>query len=278
MDPAMPHDGQLERLIFRRSLPLRVRMDEILCALGPTGGLTGLELALDNGVMSWHLRRRGGTWHTVVGNPSVLSAVKALVHDNVAFWDGKSLPFPPKTFDVVIAGQFGVGTEDPEGLIAECHRVLKADGRLILIAPNRKRFSVLPAIRKWLRRKPAGAASGMVRRYTESELFRILRNGFDVHAVRTFSRFFVEFVDAMVGWLASRLEGRENPSPRSLVRLYTLAFPHYVLAAQMDMLLFFTRGHYLLVTAKRRAWRPREAPVLTDGRLITEVVLRRAPR
>ncbi|MGQ9663098.1 MAG: hypothetical protein ACUVWX_12290 [Kiritimatiellia bacterium] len=52
----------------------------------------------------------------------------------------------------------------------------------------------------------------------------------------------------------------------------------YTLAYQLDLLLFFTRGYYMVASAKRRAWRPRTAPVLSDGRSLSEVVLVRAPR
>ena len=40
--------------------------------------------------------------------------------------------------------------------------------------------------------------------YTESALFNILKDGFDVHHVRSYSRFFVEFVDAWVRYSMDR--------------------------------------------------------------------------
>ena len=69
-----------------------------------------------------------------------------------------------------------------------------------------------------------------------------------------------------------------NRSDAAVMRMYSVAGIFYVLAAQLDMLLFFTRGHYLIAHAKRRAWRPRKTPVQSDGRTITEAVLSRAPK
>jgi hypothetical protein len=50
-------------------------------------------------------------------------------------------------------------------------------------------------------------------------------------------------------------------------------YPLFGLAYQLDFLLFFSRGNYLIANAKRRAWLPRKTPVLSDGRSITEAVL-----
>ena len=119
---------------------------------------------------------------------------------------------------------------------------------------------------------------GLVRPgYSESQLFSILKHGFNVLNMRSYSRFMVEFTDTLVQFFAARIksgEGRSNDD--RITRLFSIAGPLYRLAFQIDMLLFFTRGYYLIAMAKRRAWRPRKAPVLVDGRSISEAVLSRA--
>ncbi|OVE74527.1 hypothetical protein BVX94_00065, partial [bacterium B17] len=107
--------------------------------------------------------------------------------------------------------------------------------------------------------------------YTEAELFGILKNGFDVYSVKSFSRFFVQLVDAIV----SALVNKHDPSvePGKKVKVYSIAAPFYWLAQQLDMLLFFSKGHRLVAEAKRRGWKDRNAPILNDGRTITEAVL-----
>jgi hypothetical protein len=45
------------------------------------------------------------------------------------------------------------------------------------------------------------------------------------------------------------------------------------IAAQLDLLLFFTRGYHLVAIAQRKIWRPRRTPVLKDGRSIADATL-----
>jgi hypothetical protein len=112
--------------------------------------------------------------------------------------------------------------------------------------------------------------------YSESELFNILKHGFDVHNMRTYCRFFVELTDTFVrASCANAIESDPN-SDKSLRRIYSIAYLPYRLAFQFDMLSFLSRGYNLIATAKRRAWRPRNTPVLVDGRSISEAVLHKA--
>ncbi|MDI6774257.1 MAG: class I SAM-dependent methyltransferase [Verrucomicrobiota bacterium] len=277
MEQGLTPETEREFRIFRRALPLRVKLDEIIRAAGNTEGLSCLEVGLGNGVMSRHLRRRGGKWHTAVSSEALAASVRALVPDNVYVMDGQILPFHKKVFDAVIVSDVLERFEFHEPFIEECHRILKPDGRLILIVANRKPVSVIAAVRRLLG-SPREKRGLVVPGHTESELFSILKHGFDVHNLRTFSRFFVEITDACVESIALRMQSNPNRGERGVIRVYTAAIPFYALAAQLDMLLFFTRGHYLIVTAKRRAWHPRKTPVLADGRTIPEAVLHRAPR
>jgi hypothetical protein len=109
--------------------------------------------------------------------------------------------------------------------------------------------------------------------YSESDLFRILKNGFDVHHMRSYSRFFLEFTDTIAQFLVRRARQSAEGTEKERLATYSTFHVLYGLAFQLDMLLFFTRGHHLIALAKRRAWRPRNAPVLVDGRSISEAVL-----
>ena len=159
-----------------------------------------------------------------------------------------------------------------DAFIEECHRVLKTDGRLVLNASYIKDWSLINLLRTVFGLTPE--KRGKIRPgYSESDLFRILKNGFDVHNIRSYSRFFLELIDTIVQFLAGRSgKGAEAPEKKRM-RVYSLFGPLYWLAFQLDMLLFFTKGHHLIALAKRRAWRPRNAPVLVDGRSISEAVL-----
>ena len=58
-----------------------------------------------------------------------------------------------------------------------------------------------------------------------------------------------------------------------MFRFYSMLYPFFWLAAQLDKLLFFTKGYCLIGRARRRQWRPRRTPVLADGRSIAEAAL-----
>jgi len=197
--------------------------------------------------------------------------------ENVHLIDSDVLPFEDKTFNVVIVTDFLEGVGSPDAFIEECHRILKPDGRLIVNVRRPKSFSVIGPLRRALGvgYETMGAARPG---YSESELFSILKHGFNVHNMRTYSRFFVELTDVIVRFLAAKIEKENVQNQGRGRRLYAVAGPLYELTRQLDVLLFMTRGHNLIATAVRRTWRPRNTPVLTDGRTITEAVLSKAAR
>lgn len=51
------------------------------------------------------------------------------------YFDGKTIPMPDESFDIVICTQVLEHVEDSENLLMECHRVLKKDGELFLTMP-----------------------------------------------------------------------------------------------------------------------------------------------
>lgn len=267
--------GELD--LFRASLPQRICCQEILRAIGEVDGLACLDVALGSGAISRFLRKHGGKWSTAVADRDSLETVRSLVGDSVeAIGEGNALPFKKKTFDIVVLGPYLEKVSEDLAFVEECHKLLKPDGRLILVVSRQKPFSMMTPIRSLLgltsvRLNPVRSG------YTESQLFNILKHGFDVVGVRSYSRFFVEFIDAIVRSVSLRMERGEAPgvAMRKRLRVYGVARPFYWVADQMDLALFLTRGHYMIAVAKRRAWRPRNAPILVDGRSISEAVLSR---
>lgn len=261
--------------LFRCSVPLRVRLHETLRAIGDTGELTCLDVGAPNGAISYYLRKHGGRWHSAAMSDDAERSLRAMVDENVHRLQGRTLPFKKKVFDVVVIFGGLEGFESDEVFIEECHRILKPDGRLVVNVSHQKPVSLVRPLRALLnviRETPVLRRTG----YTESQLFAILKHGFDVHNVRSYSRALVEFVDTVVLFFTAGVPPGEPGSAARMRRVLMFAGPFYWLASQLDLLLFFTRGYYLVASAKRRAWRPRNAPVLVDGRSISEVVLSKA--
>ncbi len=274
---AAEHDTAVaeQTLRFRKSVPDQVRLQELARLLGPTDRLNGLEVGSNNGAFSLNLRKLGGVWQSVAWDPAVAGAVGAVLGETVPHVTDGSLPFRKKLFDVVVVMDVLERFPDDIGFIEECHKVLKSDGRLIVAVQRVGPWQPIRALRNMLGLTPA--KQGFVRAgYTESELFRILKSGFDVHVVRAYSRFFVELTEAIVTRLVERCRTRDGGAAR-LARLYGVAGFIYHIAFHLDSLLIFSRGYRFVAAAKRRAWRPRDAPVLVDGRSISEAVLSRAP-
>lgn len=259
--------------IFRKWLPLRVTLHEIVRALGDVEGQTCLDIGSPNGMLSHLLRRHGGKWESVAVDAESAQALRSVIGEEVHVMDGDRLPFKKKAVDVVVVIDFLERCRSDDTFIEECHRVLKPDGRLIVIARHTKKAPILSPLRTVCGLSPENI--GLVRAgYTESELFSVLKNGFNVLHARTYSRFFVQLVDLFVQ-VSLRRRRAAGADSTSLRRLFSIAGPFYRIADQLDLLFFFTRGYYLIAAAKRRAWRPRDAPILVDGRSISEAVLSR---
>ncbi len=248
--------------VFRKSVPMQVTLQQILKAVGELEGRSCLAIGSGNAMMSYQLRRGGGVWQELVSDEETAGNIHEVVGEDVRVFDGNSLPFRAKSFDVVVILDSLQEQPSDAAFVEMCHKVLKPDGQLVVCAPREKRMTLVSPVRSLF-----GLATGG---YTERRLFNILKSGFDVMQMRSYSRFFVEFVDAIVQGLAHRRRERE---PAALLRLYTVAYVFYWIAYQLDLLIFFARGHRLIAGAKRRAWRSRDAPILVDGRSISEAVL-----
>ncbi|MDA1043885.1 MAG: methyltransferase domain-containing protein [Verrucomicrobia bacterium] len=257
---------------FERLLPLHMRLREILRALGRIDDLACLEIGAVNGALSQQLRRRGGKWHSVVYDGASAQRIASVIEENVVVLD-KRLPFEKKLFDVILVNSGLERYRDDISFIEDCHRVLKPDGRIVVNVSRVKRFTILRSLRSLFGVSPE--LRGYVRSgYSEQHLFEVLKNGFDVLNMKSYSRFFTELVDVFVDRLAN---GRSAaPLGGYSRRVYSVGGFFYRIADQFDMLLLFNRGHRLIAIGKRRGWRPRDAPILVDGRSISEAVLSKA--
>jgi SAM-dependent methyltransferase len=258
---------------FKNGLPMQISLNEISKAVGKTDGLNCLDVGVSNGMMAYHLRKLGGKWHSAVADEPTAQVVKEFVSKNVDVISGQSLPFKKKHFDVVVVADFLERVRDDNLFIEECHRILQPDGRIVITVPNSKPWTIVNPMRSILGVGPD--ARGWVRPgYTESELFGILKHGFDVHQMRSYGKVLMETTDTLLRAMSARAQAKENPEA-ALRRIAGAGGVVLRIAYQMDMLLFLGRGFKLIATAKRRTWRPRNAPILVDGRSISEAVLSR---
>jgi ubiquinone/menaquinone biosynthesis C-methylase UbiE len=249
--------------------------------LGSMANSRCLEISSGDGVMSMQLRQLGGSWKTATATSAAANSIAASLGDSTTTFihEGK-LPFEDHLFDmVVIIDALKEITLDSE-FIHECHRVLKADGGVIISETYRRPASLVALWQRLFGVNPT--ARGAQRNgYTNRELYAILKDGFDVPETITYSNglfesaaTFGELVQKVITggpcWLVRKNPKQEDLySYRQLYTLAGLAYPLLWLLASLE----FLPGHKLLVKSRRRPWRPRNQPKLVDGRSIAEATI-----
>jgi hypothetical protein len=257
-------DAAVDDYIFRRSIHMQVMVQGLLKAAGDISGKRCLAIGSPNAMMSRQLRLAGGNWKELAFSDEMRERVAAITGDNsvkVYKGDGK-LPFRDKSFDLIFILAGLSDQKSDYDFVEMCHKVIDSDGHLIVCVPREKKLSLIGPIRSLF-----GVSETV---YNERKLFDILKNGFDVLHMRSSSRFFIELVDAITRGMSKK----SAASGGDRTKAYKIAYPFYAVAYQLDALIFFTRGHRLIASAKRHSWRSRTAPILSDGRSISEAVLK----
>lgn len=253
------------------SFPERARLRVLGQLLGGIKGAVCLAVGSGGEAFNGGLRDIGGSWTFV--------DVGALREEPDAKHGGalrRILPFKEGSFERVVVLDQLLEVRADYLFMAECHRVLKPGGLLVVDVPHDKRWTVWRPMRRLLGAEPE--ALGRVRPgYTERGLFDVLKDGFDVQEARTYSRFFSEGVDTFVRMTAGALgwagDGSTDPSRGRFARFMSVMRPVYQVASWLDFIVFFTGGYRMASVARRRIWKPRRVPVLRDGRTIADAAI-----
>ncbi len=277
-------DGEIrlwQEKLFKRSIRRARKLSKLEELVGRTAGLQCLEVSSGDGMVSAHLRSLGGSWKTAVSTQSAAVSIGYGTNENntVLINHGK-LPFEDQSFDrVVIADALKEFAADQD-FIRECHRILKADGWVVISETYRRPASLVALLQRLFGMSPV--AMGQKRNgYTSGELYNILKDGFDVPETIAYSNGLLEAA-ATIGELAQKqVIGtpywlvREKAGKDLLYRyrrMHTLAGIAYPLLWILSKFEFLP-GHKLLVKSRRRLWRPRQQPKLIDGRSIAEATI-----
>lgn len=243
----------LEVETIRRHLPAPEQMAR----------MTVLEIGMPNPEQSKALRALGGLWCTVARSPAhARAAASALETDVACLGADGTVPYGKQSFDaVVVALDMFTAFDDPGRFIRECNRVLRPSGLLVLSTQTRRPMSI-PA----MRRRRAFPDGPFAVTYTDRDVYQIVKNGFDIVSVDSFSRFFVESVRVEENIMT--LDG--TPPEQIDARLHG----RYKAARICDSLFaFLGKGHVLTFSARRRPWSERITPAFSSGRKLTQTVL-----
>lgn len=259
--------------LFNKSVLKQRKYKEITDLLGSTDNRTCLDIGSDNGVISYLLRERGGTWTSADLDAHSVDAIRALIGTEVYQISDSSLPFEENTFDCTVIVDFLEHIEDDAGFLRRLHRTLTPGGTLIINVPHIKNGPL-----RWLRHAlgQTDEKHGHLRPgYTLEKLTDILGDRFVVERHSTYSKFFSELIDTLIVFAVTVLRGDAGAESKkgllvtgddlrkyqSMFRTYSLIYPVVSFFSKLDSLLFFTSGYMLIVKARVN---PKPAPT-TDA-------------
>jgi SAM-dependent methyltransferase len=280
--PVTPETVQLRMKIFLRA-PLRRRLlARQMRLLDKVGGQQVLEMSGDE-ALSVAMRSAGGggggIWNSLAVSETQAELLAESGVDRIHLTALPRLPFEEAAFDAVVASDMLEYAEKPADLMAELHRVMRSKTRLILHV-RRKRRTLVEAFRK-LSGLTDPTRPMVHPGFTPTELFDVLKDGFDVQETSSYGRFFMEFASLLAELFAGLIPSACEPAALNERRLkraaavYAVFTPVFWLAGVLDVLFFFLPEHHMVLRAKRRMmWVPRVTPRLRDGRSIAEAALR----
>ena len=253
--------------LFDKSVLKQTKLKEITQALGATDQLTCLDIGSDNGVISYFLRKRGGTWKSADLDEEAIRSIRELVTGDVYRIDGRRTPFRDNEFDRVVIVDFLEHIESDREFINEMLRVIKPGGALIINVPHIKN-SLLRRFRIAIGQ--TDEKHGHVRPgYTSTELAGLLGDRFTVVSARTYSKVFSEAIDTLITFVFGLLKGKGSSSQKGLLvtgrdlsryqrifRAYSLIYPLLWFFGKLDLLLFWCTGYMLIVRAVVNKPRP----------------------
>ncbi len=252
---------EMDQLLFNRSYSMRTRLRMITNALGPFDDRSIICIGPCPPALRARLMTLGGEW-TFVN-------------------ESESLSFEDGIFDRAIVLDHLDMVPDDYAFMSDVHRVLKSAGLLYMDTAHFKRWTFWRGVRRLFGLEER--ATGRLREgYTEQTLFDILKDGFDLQETRTYSRFFSEMIETFVRLAVAVLCVSEKEDPdalyaernrKRLVVIQSVAYPFYVITAQLDWVVCFTKGYRIRAVARRRLWKPRRTPVLRDGRTLADATL-----
>jgi ubiquinone/menaquinone biosynthesis C-methylase UbiE len=134
-----PGEGQIRRLVIRSRFNAMTRVVRF------QPGDRVLEVGCDQGVLLRMIERTGATVHGIDVNED---AIRRARHPRIRHASGEAIPFPDQSFDVCVTSHVIEHLPRPRKLLCEARRVLRPEGKLILIYPWElfRGMSVIPDV------------------------------------------------------------------------------------------------------------------------------------
>lgn len=261
MDAGAPtHAQKLLLKLYGKSILKKAKFAAIERYLPPLKDKMCMDIGADNGVLSYLLRQRGGSWVSADLDEHVVSSIKEMVGSDVVQLDGGDTGFEDNTFDLVVIIDFLEHIKTDEAFIQELYRIMKPGAHLIINVPHDKPDSIIRKLRLSL--GLTDEKHGHLRPgYTHASLNALLKDKFSIQQQQTYSRFFVELYDALISYLFEKIQKNGKSAKGTVVtagdmsanqkkfKLFSLIYPFVWILSKLDSALFFTSGYSLIVQA-----------------------------
>jgi len=243
----------------------KIRILKSHLSVSPTDRV--LDLGCAQGILSYFLRQRGGTWISADLDSVNLKTSQALLEKNLIQVTEGSLPFRDLSLDMVVSLDYLEHLDDDRACLSEIHRVLKKGGRLLLATPrtgfpfllNRLRPLLGMRIEFYGHKREGYTLRNLKHMLEETGLYTIKQ--------KSFSGFITEAMELALNFLYIRIYGSAEPAPdlrdghirpstaeeftrrRGVFRVYSVIYPLLWLLSRLDRLIFFQRGYGLMLWA-----------------------------
>ncbi|MDC0357648.1 class I SAM-dependent methyltransferase, partial [Oligoflexia bacterium] len=262
--------------LFKKSPLKQKKLAKILKYLGAVKGQTCLDVGSDNGVISYFLRAKGGTWYSCDLIAETVASIKQLVEERVDQIDGEKTPYKTDQFDKVVIVDFLEHIRTDREFINELYRIIKSNGTLVINVPNPKR-GILRRVRALLGQ--TDAAHGHLRPgYTLEELRDLLGEGFEIETQESYSRLFSVLTDTAITFALDILKkgsgskkgtvvtGQDMQKLKKSFLLFSCIYPFVACLVKLDDLFPFLHGNMLIVQCKKERVDVPTAIVADDDR------------
>jgi len=248
--------------LYDKSILKKAKFSAIAQYLPDLDDKTCLDIGADNGVLSYLLRQKGGHWFSADLDEHVVSSIQEMVGSNVLQLDGGKTDFEDNTFDLIVIIDFLEHIHTDKEFVDELSRIMKPGAELIINVPHYRPNAWVRKLR--LAIGLSDEKHGHVRPgYTLPSLIQLTEGRFSVLNNKTYSKFFVEFYDALISYLFEKIQKEDGESSKGTVvtaqdmsknqkkfKLFSLIYPFVWLLSKFDRLLFFMPGYSLIVRAK----------------------------
>ena len=227
-----------------------------------------LDLGCAQGILSYFLRKKGGTWLSVDLDFVNCRTALTLLDKNCLQLAAGNLPFKNGSFDKVVSLDYLEHLEDDDGCLKDIHRILKPGGELLLATPRTGRIFFLHKLRAWLGMKLEFYGHKRVGYNLKDLKAKLEQADLSPFLHRSFSGFLSEFMELLLNFFYIKFFSSQDPqdlrdghirpttadefsSKQKAFRLYSIIHPIIWLLTRLDKIFFFQRGYGLMVWAKK---------------------------